>query len=131
MALLPCHILIQFYVSEDIDKNKYLSCQFYQRSQDLFLGAPFNILSYALLTHIIALKTNTIAKELIMSVGDQHIYSNHLSQIKKQISKKIYASPYILLNNEIKNKPIEDITVSDFELIGYFHNSILKGKMAI
>jgi thymidylate synthase len=131
MSLPPCHILMQFYITEDSYRNKYLSCQFYQRSQDLFLGAPFNILSYAILTHLIALKTGTIAKELVMTVGDQHIYSNHLNQIKKQMGKKEYAEAHISLNQDLKNKKLEDINVSDFNLIGYYHNAILKGKMAV
>ena len=80
---------------------------------------------------MIALKTGTIAKELVMTVGDQHIYSNHLNQIKKQMGKKEYAEAHISLNQDLKNKKLEDINVSDFNLIGYYHNAILKGKMAV
>ena len=118
MALPPCHCLFQFYVS-----NNRLSCQLYQRSADIFLGVPFNIASYALLTHMIAKLTSLDVGDFIHSIGDAHIYTNHISQANLQIKRK----PKLLPNLIIKNKPktIEDFKFEDFEIVNYnFHPHI-------
>lgn len=130
-VLAPCHgIVIQFYV-EEYNNEKYLSCHMYQRSVDVFLGLPFNILSYAVLTHIIAFQLDMIPKELIISTGDTHIYKNHIEQIKKQLGNDLYAFPILKLNNCIKTKKLSQINIEDFDIIGYFSNEKIKGEMAI
>lgn len=125
-----CHIMVQFYI-EEIKGVKYLSSHMYQRSADFFLGVPFNILSYSILTHIIAKKTGTVAKKLVMSFGDSHIYSNHIEQMKTQIERDTRTFPKILLNDEIKNKDWEDINIDDFKLVGYYPQALIKGDMAV
>ena len=124
MALAPCHAFIQFYVVD----NK-LSCQLYQRSADLFLGVPFNIASYALLTHMIAQVCNLEVGEFIHSFGDVHIYNNHIEQIKLQLSREVKDLSQIKLNKGIKN--IEDFTAKDIELIGYDPHPLIKGIVSI
>jgi dihydrofolate reductase/thymidylate synthase len=120
-VLEPCHgIIIQFYVSND---KKNLSCHMYQRSADIGCGLPYNILSYSLLTYIIALKCDLKPYKLHISLGDSHIYENHINQLRQQIKREsIPFKAGCILNPEIKNKKFEDIEVSDFELIGYFHH---------
>jgi len=129
-ALVPCHILLQFYV-EEIDNEKYLSCQFYMRSNDVFLANVFNIVSYTILTYILALKCNMKPKEIIYTCGDAHIYLNHLEQVNELLSRKPKPLPKLLLNKNIKNKDWNEIEENDFELIGYFPNSSIKATMAI
>src|SRR5690625_4090061 len=104
MALPPCHTLFQFYVADG-----KLSCQLYQRSADIFLGVPFNIASYALLTHLIAHECNLEVGEFVHTFGDAHIYSNHVKQIKLQLEREIRPFPTLSLNNEKQS-------VFDFEL---------------
>jgi thymidylate synthase len=123
MALPPCHAFFQFYVSE----NK-LSCQLYQRSADLFLGVPFNIASYALLTMLVAQQTNYKLGDFIWTGGDCHIYKNHIEQIKTQISRKQYEFPKLKIK---KAKSIFDYKFSDFELIDYKHHPYIKGAVAV
>jgi len=126
-VLYPCHgIVIQFYV----DESNKLSCHVYNRSQDVFLGQPWNIVSYAILTYIIANKCDLHPKELIVSMGDAHIYMNHIEQVNLQLNRKPYPFPKLLLNN-IKDKKIEDITIDDFNLIGYLYHPSIKAEMAI
>lgn len=131
MALPPCHVSAQFYVDEDERGRRYLSCHMYQRSVDTFLGLPFNIMSYATLTHILATLTDMHPKELIISTGDTHIYNDHIEQIKTQIERYPYSAPILVIDPAIKEKRLEEITVDDFDVIGYFHHSVLKGKMAV
>lgn len=111
MALPPCHTMFQFYVCE----NK-LSCQLYQRSADVFLGVPFNIASYSLLTILIAKECNLELGDFVHTIGDAHIYSNHIEQVKTQLERKPYKSPKLVINDfdTIFNLKIEDVTISDY-----------------
>ena len=124
MALPPCHVMSQFYVS----KGK-LSCHMYQRSCDVFLGLPFNIASYALLTHMIARVCELDIGELIISTGDTHIYTNHIEQVKEQLSREPYPLPTLWLNPNIKN--IADFTMETIDLDNYKCHGTIKAEMAV
>lgn len=124
MALPPCHVLAQFYVS-----NGKLSCHMYQRSVDVFLGLPFNIASYALLTHMIAQVCDLTVGELIISTGDTHIYTNHVEQVKEQLSREEYPLPMLLLRSEIKN--IDEFLMDDIILDDYQSHGTIKAEMAV
>lgn len=125
MALPPCHVMSQFYVSG----KKELSCHMYQRSVDVFLGLPFNIASYALLTHLIAQSCDLKVGELVISMGDTHIYSDHVDQVKQQLSREEYQLPVLKLNPAVTD--IDKFTMSDIELIGYQSHGPIKAKMAV
>ena len=125
MALPPCHVLSQFYVS----KNGKLSCHMYQRSQDVFLGAPFNYASYALFTHMIAQVCDLTVGELIVSTGDTHIYHTHIDQVKEQLTRKPYELPKLWLNPSITD--IDKFTMNDIKLIDYQSHGQLKAPMAV
>ena len=124
MALPPCHMMSQFYVN-----NGKLSCQTYQRSADMFLGVPFNIASYALFTHMIAQVCNLEVGELILTLGDAHIYNNHVAQVKEQLGRKPFDLPRIQLNQDID--VITDFTMLDIELIGYNCYEIIPAPMSV
>ncbi len=124
MALPPCHAFFQFYVA-----NGKLSCQLYQRSADVFLGVPFNIASYALLTMMIAQVCNLKLGDFIHTLGDAHIYMNHLEQTKLQLSRDCKNLPTMNINPDIKN--IFEFSIEDFELINYEPHPHIKGKVAI
>lgn len=124
MALPPCHMFFQFYVA-----NGKLSCQLYQRSADIFLGVPFNIASYALLTHMIAQVCGLEVGDFVHTIGDAHIYSNHLEQVNLQLTREPFASPQIKINPDVKN--IDDFKFEDFELLNYEAHPHIKGKVAI
>lgn len=126
MALPPCHLLMQFYVSAD---KKYLSCQLYQRSADVFLGVPFNIASYALLTHMIAQVCGYEAKDFVHTMGDVHIYLDHLQQVEIQLSRTPKTLPTIRLNPAIKN--IEDFRYEDIELLNYDPDPLIPAKVSV
>jgi thymidylate synthase len=124
MGLPPCHMMSQFYVN-----NGKLSCQMYQRSADMFLGVPFNIASYALLTHMIAHVCNLEVGELIIVLGDAHIYSNHIDQVKEQMSRKPLPLANLILNPEIKD--ITKFTMQDIELADYQSHGPITAPMAV
>ncbi len=126
MALPPCHIFFQFFV--DIDTQE-LSLQMYQRSNDLFLGVPFNIASYALLLAMVAQVTNLKPKEFIHVMGDTHIYLNHLEQVKEQIKRKPLPLPTLWLNPEVKD--IDGFTMDDIKLVDYQSHPPIKAQMAV
>ena len=129
-ALVPCHILLQFYV-EEIRGQKYLSCQFYMRSNDVFLANVFNVVSYTVLTYILALKCNMKPKEIIYTCGDAHIYLNHLEQVKELINRRPRPFPKLILNDSLKTKDWNEMEEADFELVGYFPHAPITAKMAI
>jgi thymidylate synthase len=124
MALMPCHSLFQFYVA-----NGKLSCQLYQRSADVFLGVPFNIASYALLTMMLAQVCDLQLGEFVHTFGDVHIYKNHLEQVQLQLSRTPYPLPQMILNQE--RKQIEDFVFEDFELVNYQFHPHIKGEVAV
>ena len=123
-ALPPCHAFFQFYVS-----NNKLSCQLYQRSADVFLGVPFNIASYSLLTMMMAQVCGYEVGDFIHTFGDVHIYSNHEEQVKEQISRKLKPLPVMKLNPKVMS--IFDFTYEDFELLNYDPHPLIKGAVAI
>ena len=124
MALPPCHLLFQFHVA-----NGELSCQLYQRSADVFLGVPFNIASYSLLTMMMAQTCGLKAGEFIHVLGDAHLYSNHLEQARLQLTRTPYPSPIMKLNPQVKN--IFEFTFDDFILENYQHHPHIKAEVAV
>ena len=124
MALPPCHVLAQFHVNS----NNMLSCQVYQRSGDMGLGVPFNILSYALLTHILAKHTNLEANQLVLTLGDAHIYNNHIEGITEQLRRTPYNFPWVVIN---RKKKIEDYTYKDIIIQNYKHHSRISLDMTV
>lgn len=124
MALPPCHILFQFYVADG-----KLSCQLYQRSADIFLGVPFNIASYALLTMMIAQVTGLKVGDFVHTLGDAHIYNNHMEQVKLQLTRDTRPLPQMKLNQNVKS--IFDFKFEDFELTGYDPHPTIKGAISV
>ncbi len=124
MALPPCHIVFQFYVA-----NGKLSCQLYQRSADVFLGVPFNIASYALLTAMIAQVCGLKAGEFIHTLGDAHLYLNHLDQARLQLSRTPYELPKLVLNPDVKD--IFDFTYEDIKIENYVSHPHIKAEVAV
>lgn len=124
MALAPCHCLFQFYVHDG-----RLSCQLYQRSADLFLGVPFNIASYALLTMMIAQVTDLKLGDFVHTFGDVHIYNNHLEQVKLQLTREPYPLPQLKINPHVKD--IDQFNYADFELVNYQAHPHIKGIVSV
>jgi thymidylate synthase len=124
MALAPCHAFFQFYVA-----NGKLSCQLYQRSADIFLGVPFNIASYALLTHMVAQQCNLDVGEFIWTGGDCHLYNNHLEQVNLQLSRKPYPLPQLKIHR--KPNTIFTYHFEDFEIVGYESHPHIKASVAV
>ena len=127
MALPPCHVMSQFYVSE----NGRLSCQMYQRSADMFLGVPFNIASYALLQSILANILNLIPGDFVHVFGDAHIYKNSIAQVKEQLSREPKKLPKLILPNIDSIESLKNFSVDDFILDGYESHPAIKAPMAI
>ncbi len=124
MALPPCHALFQFYVADG-----RLSCQLYQRSADIFLGVPFNIASYALLTHMVAQVTGLKVGDFVHTFGDAHIYSNHFEQVQLQLSRSAFELPRLELNTDITS--LEDFTYDDIKIVGYESHPSIKAPIAV
>jgi len=125
MALPPCHVMSQFYVN----KNKELSCHMYQRSVDVFLGLPFNIASYALLTHLLAHHCDLKVGELVISTGDTHIYKDHIEQVKQQLTREPHPLPTLMLNASKNN--LFEMTMADIHLENYQSDGPIKATMAV
>jgi thymidylate synthase len=123
MALAPCHAFFQFHVNDG-----KLSCQLYQRSADMFLGVPFNIASYALLTHLVAAQTGLEVGDFVWTGGDCHVYDNHVEQVEEQLSRTAYALPEL----RIADRPsIDDYEYEDFEVVDYAHHPTIRGAVAV
>ncbi len=131
MRLPPCHgIVIQFYVTPDANGEPFtLSCQMYQRSGDAFLGVPINIASYSLFTHMMAQVTGLRVGEFVHTLGDAHIYLNHIEQVNVQRARTPFSLPHITLNPQVKN--IDDFTLADITLTGYQHHDSIKAPIAV
>jgi thymidylate synthase len=124
MALPPCHCLFQFYVADG-----RLSCQLYQRSADIFLGVPFNIASYALLTHMVAEVTGLKPGEFIHTLGDAHLYLNHLEQADEQLKREPLALPRLVIKRRVQD--IADFRFEDFEIAGYQSHPHIAAPVAV
>lgn len=124
MALAPCHVFFQFYVADG-----KLSCQLYQRSADIFLGVPFNIASYSLLTMMIAQVTGLEPGEFVHTFGDAHLYLNHMEQAELQLSRAPYPSPKMQINSEVNS--LFDFSYDDFELVGYQYHPAIRAPIAV
>jgi len=129
-ALNPCHYSFQLYVSFQ-DNKKILSGLVILRSNDLFLGNPFNVFSYYVLIRLLCLKHDMEPGELILSIGDAHIYNNHIDQIAEQLSRQLLAAPVLNINNNVKTKDWEKISIEDFDVVGYFPYPSIKAEMAV
>ena len=125
MALPPCHMFAQFYVSRD----KKLSCQMYQRSCDMFLGVPFNIASYSVLTHMVAQVCDLGVGEFVHVLGDAHIYLDHVEQVKEQLAREPLPAPQLWINPDVKS--IDEFTMEDIKLVDYQSHGTIKAKMAV
>ncbi len=123
MALAPCHAFFQFYVADG-----RLSCQLYQRSADMFLGVPFNIASYALLTHMVAQQADLEVGDFVWTGGDCHVYDNHVEQVREQLSREPYAPPTLNLR---RAPSVFDYTFDDVEVVGYQHHPTIKAPVAV
>lgn len=127
MALPPCHVSAQFYV----DNDGGLSCHMYQRSVDCFLGLPFNIFSYSVLTYILAKMSGHTPRELIISTGDTHIYLDHIEQVNEQLKRTVLPPPRLVISDAIKMKTIEQLEIDDFNIEDYISHPQIKAKMSI
>jgi thymidylate synthase len=131
MALPPCHLLFQFYVrrGDYITGGARLDCQLYQRSGDAFLGVPFNIASYALLTHMVARVTGLKPGRFVHTLGDAHIYLNHLDQVREQLSREPFAAPELELAGSLES--VDGWTADQIKLVGYLYHAAIKGEVAV
>ena len=131
MKLPPCHMMYQFYTRESDLGGRYLDCHMYQRSADVFLGVPFNIAQYALLTHLVAHCTGTYPGILTISFGDVHIYSNHMDQVKEQIGRDLFKYPLPTLKLNPDKRDIDDFVYEDIQLLGYDAYPSIKADVAV
>jgi thymidylate synthase len=131
MALPPCHILYQVYTHTDKNGVRRLSAKMYQRSADSFLGVPFNITSYALLTHMLGALTGYVPYELVLTFGDYHIYRNHMSQVSLQQSREPRGFPKLFFKRDIRGLNISEVTEQDFEIVGYSPYGHITAPMAV
>jgi thymidylate synthase len=129
MALPPCHVMAQFSVRSVSNGRDQLSCQMYQRSCDMFLGVPFNVASYSLLTHMIAQVCDLAIGEFVHVLGDAHIYLNHVQQVKEQLKREPLPAPQLWLNPDIKD--IDKFTMADIRLVDYQSYDAIKAEMAV
>ncbi len=131
MALMPCHAFFQFYVApaEQAGQRRKLSCQLYQRSADIFLGVPFNIASYALLTHMVAQQCDLDVGEFIWTGGDCHIYNNHFEQVQLQLSREPYPYPQLKINRQPNS--IFEYEFDDFEFVNYQHHEAISAPVSV
>jgi thymidylate synthase len=131
MALMPCHAFFQFYVAPaEVDGGRgRLSCQLYQRSADIFLGVPFNIASYALLTHMLAQQCDLDVGDFVWTGGDCHLYSNHTEQVEQQLARTPYPYPELRLRR--RPASIFDYELEDFEVLDYRHHPAIKAPVAV
>lgn len=129
MALMPCHNMFQFYTKVEADGRRSLSCQLYQRSADVFLGVPFNIASYALLTMMVAHVVDMVPGDFVHTFGDVHLYSNHFDQAHLQLSRNFFPLPIIKINPLVKD--IFSFDFSDFELVNYKSHPGIKAEVAV
>lgn len=123
MALPPCHLLFQFYVSQ----GQYLDCQLYQRSADIALGVPFNVASYATLMYMFGLECNLVPRFFIHTIGDAHIYTNHIEGLKEQLTREPKKLPVLTINK----KPFDDLVFEDFKIENYTHHPFIKFKISV
>lgn len=128
MALPPCHALFQFW-SKELNGKRYLSCQLYQRSCDVGLGVPFNIVQYSILTHLIAQVTNHEPGEFIWTGGDVHIYNNHVAALEEQLKREPFESPTLRLNKHVTE--INDFNYEDIEIVDYEHHPLIKMEVSV
>lgn len=128
MRLPPCHLLFHFY-SREISNGRALSCHLYQRSCDVGLGVPFNIVQYSILTHMVAQVTGHVAEEFVWTGGDVHIYRNHVEQLEEQLKREPFPSPTLKLNPDVKE--IDDFTFEDFEILDYQCHPTIKMEVSI
>lgn len=129
MVLVPCHNQVQFY-TELVDGKRHLSAHLSQRSVDTFLGFPFNIFSYAALVYLLAARHGMVPKELVVSGGDTHLYLDHLDQAREQLKTELRPPPILRVSPRVAGIPIEQVTIDDFEIIGYFPGKTIKAKMS-
>jgi len=130
MALAPCHTMFQFYVDKDTLGRQRLSCQLYQRSADVFLGVPFNIAGYALLTRLLAHHLYMVPGDFVHTFGDAHIYLNHLEQVDELLSRTPKGKPSVIFHHH-PDKPLDKVTIEDIELIDYEHHPAIKAPVAV
>lgn len=137
MALPPCHVSCQFYVeaaeaaaAADADAAPLLSCHVYQRSVDMFLGFPFNMFSYSVLTHTLAKMAGMKPKEIIFSLGDIHIYNDHVQQVREQLTRTPFPPPTLSVSDAVGHKTFDELCIEDFALHGYEHHPAIKAPMS-
>lgn len=131
MAVPACHTTAQFYVSGAPGTDRTLSCHMYQRSGDMFLGVPWNVLSYSVLTHVLAARAGLRPKELIVSFGDAHVYADHVGQAREQLTRAPFEAPALVLSPAVRTKTWDELCVEDFELVEYRYHPAIRARMSV